>query len=157
MRQSLWALAGGCVLLAGVGCQNFSYKEKYANGGIVEFKAGEEQSVVQKLKQEHGDIEVVGMTDVSGTAPGAFDPNAPVKRMASASKSFTGIFGSGEFGKKQLTFRVKTPTGTTPPGLPPAPNDGDLMQAGYKRSTNYPGLTKLPEPNAGAMGGATGK
>jgi len=135
------AILGGTALLFGVGCTNLNYLKKSADGGVVQFKTGEEQQVVEKLKKEHGDIEVLNITDATAVTPGGTDPKAPVRpsdRMLAQQSSATTLFGQSEFGQMQLTYRKAAPKPATPGGLPPAPPDGPLKQASYTSAYDRP-------------------
>jgi hypothetical protein len=132
-------------LLTGMGCKNFSYVSKDANGGVVQLKAGEEELVVESLKKEYGaDIEVLEIVPVDGTGA-AFNPNAPDMSMKGTGP-LGSLTASSDAGKVQLHFRKKAAAGVTPPGLPPAPTEGNrgFAQAGYKGQPAS--QTTLPTP-----------
>ena len=57
--RKVFALVSACILLGGIGCTNFSYLKKTPDGGIVQFKASDKNKVVEELKKQHGDIEVL--------------------------------------------------------------------------------------------------
>ncbi len=141
VRFGLWCLLSAG-LLAGVGCKNFTYVSKDANGGVVQLKAGEEAVVLESLKKEYGtDIEVLEIVPMDQTGA-AFNPST-----AGMQLSGTGVAGdltaSAKPGKVQLHFRKKPATGTTPEGLP-AVQDSGLLQTSYPGLGNSP--TRLPDP-----------
>jgi len=143
MRKII-SLATACLLLGGVGCTNMTYLKKTPEGGIVQFKASDKNKVVEELKKQHGDIEVLEVSDATSVSPGMFDPKAPVKpsdRMLPEGNSVNSIFGKSDFGQMQLTYRkIAMPTGSTPAGLPPAPAE-NTQQAGYTSKNPYDRLT----------------
>ncbi len=135
------ALLTACILLGGIGCTNFSYLKKTPDGGIVQFKASDKNKVVEELKKQHGDIEVMEVSDATSVSPGMFDPKAAVKpsdRMMPEGNSMNSIFGKSDFGQMQLTYRkLAMPSATTPSGLPPAPGKDELQQTGFTSKSAY--------------------
>lgn len=133
MRRTIAAVVGGLALLAGVGCQNFSYVQKDAMGGVIEVKASEKDAALAQLQQEQGAIEVVMEQPKSKTGGGLFDPNKPVgpsERMT-ATSGFGSFLANRDEDKVQIQYRKK---GATTPGLPPADDRGGLTPAGGVQS-----------------------
>jgi hypothetical protein len=161
MRKALALVLFAAAVPAGVGCGSLQYVQQTSDGGVVAFKAGDEQATIEKLKKEHGDVDVVAVYDPkAGGKP--FDPNAPVRpseRMA-ASGPLGALVASDDGNTMHLKFTKKagaTPIGTTPAGLPPAPKDDGLVQAGFTSKSGYDrkpgGGTALPHPNMAGVGG----
>lgn len=151
MRRAFAAVACGLAVLGGVGCQNFSYVQRDAQGGVIELKASEREAVIAKLQEQEGEIEIENEVP-KGKPGGAFDPNAvqPSDRMAATSSSgFGSLMASKDENKLQIKYRKKTPTGVTPPGLPPAPKDDGVMTAGYQSKSQY----DRPGVGAATVGG----
>lgn len=142
--RKISALVAACVLLGGLGCTNMTYLKKTPDGGIVQFKASDKNKVVEELKKQHGDIEVLEVSDATSVSPGMFDPKAPVKpsdRMMPEGNSVNSIFGKSDFGQMQLTYRkIAMPSTTTPAGLPSVPAD-NLQQTGFTSKSAYDRLT----------------
>ena len=140
IMRKIFALVAACVLLGGIGCTNMTYLKKTPDGGIVQFKASDKNKVMEELKKQHGDIEVLEVNDATSVSAGMFDPKAPVKasdRMMPEGNSMNSIFGKSDFGQMQLTYRkIATPSATTPSGLPPAPTD-DVQQVGFSSKSAY--------------------
>lgn len=157
MRRAIAAVVSGLALLAGVGCQNFSYVQRDAQGGVIEVKASDREAALAKLQQEEGAIEVVMEQPKSKTSGGLFDPNKPVgpsERMAATSSGFGSLMASRDEDKVQIQYRKK---GTTPPGLPPADNRGGVTPVGgIQTKSQYdrtPGTGSGVVPAGGKTGG----
>jgi hypothetical protein len=151
MRQTIAAVACGLAVLGGVGCQNFSYVQRDAQGGVIELKASEREAVIAKLQAEEGEVEIENEV-VKGRPGQPFDPKAvqPSERMAATSSSgFGSVFANRDEDKLQIKYRKKTPTGVTPPGLPPAKDDG-IAQAGYRTNSAY---DRTPGAGMATVGG----
>lgn len=154
MRRTLAALLCAVAGLTGVGCGSLKYEERTANGGVISFKAGERESAIAQLKKDYGDVAIEAEYDPKGSGNKLFDPNAPVKpgeRMVSATGIGTLFTGSDE-GKMHIKFSKTGGTGTTPPGLPPAPTNDGLMQAGYRQVKGSGGTTLPPPDMTGTAG-----
>lgn len=151
------------VTVPGVGCSSLKYEQQTADGGVISFKATEREAALTKLKRDYGDVVIEAEYDPTSTQPGRpFDPNEAVKpseRMAATGR-FGSLVAGADDAKMHIKFAKKPVTGVTPPGLPPAPADDGLMQAGFKTSkSSYdrqpakPTGTRLPEPNMAGLGG----
>jgi hypothetical protein len=165
MRRLIAAVGCGVFALVGVGCQNFSYVQRDPHGGVIELKASDQEAALAKLREQEGDIVVENVVP-KGKPGGAFDPNTPVQasdRMAATTSSgFGSMFASKDENKVQIKY-TKKPMGTAG-GLPLAPKDDGISQAGYRTSgydrTNTSGMatvggqksnTALPPVNFSGM------
>lgn len=167
MRRAIAAVACGLFVLAGVGCQNFSYVQRNPSGGVIELKASDQNEVIAQLQKQEGDIEIETVVPKS-QAGGAFNPNDPVRpsERVMAAGGFGSFMAGRDEDKVQIKYRKK---GVTPPGLPPAPKDDGVKTAGYQSQSQYertpgagmatvgggqqPSNTALPKPDFGGMGG----
>ncbi|MCU0705326.1 MAG: hypothetical protein MUF18_15245 [Fimbriiglobus sp.] len=136
MRRML-AVVCGLAALGGVGCQNFSYVQRDAQGGVIEVKASEREGALAKLRQQEGEIEIV-MEQPKSKPGGPFNPSAPPQmseRMASTTTSGFGALTASTDDKVQIQYKKK-PMGMAG-GLPPAPKDDGLVPAGYQSKSSY--------------------
>ena len=135
MRRAIALLGCGLAVLGGIGCQTFSHVQKDATGGVIELKASDREAALAKLQQQEGDIEIETVVP-KGKPGGAFDPKALVQqsdRMAATSGSgFGSLFAGNDEDKLQIKYRKKA-MGTAG-GLPLAPKDDGIAQAGYRTS-----------------------
>ncbi len=148
MRRAIAAVGCGLAVLVGVGCQTFSHVQKDANGGVIELKASDREAALAKLKAQEGDI-VIENEVVKGKPGMPFDPNTPVQasdRMtASTSSGFGSMFASKDDEKVQIKY-TKKPMGTATGGLPLAPKDDGVAQAGFRTNSAYdrsPGMATV--------------
>jgi hypothetical protein len=156
MRRTIALVLFTAVVAPGVGCSSLKYEQRTPDGGVISFKATDRDAALSRIKQDYGDVVIEQEYDPTSAKPGRpFDPNAAVKpseRMATT--GLGSLMGGGDEGKTHIKFAKKPTTGVTPPGLPPAPNDGGLMQAGY---TTKGGADRksgaLPPPNMSGVGG----
>jgi hypothetical protein len=157
MRRTIAALVCAAGGLAGVGCSSLKYEQKTPDGGVIAFKVKDRDAALNKLKQDYGSVEIEAEYDPKANTPGKpFDPSAPVKpsgRMA-AGGSMGSLVAASDDGVMHIKFSKKA---TTPAGLPPAPADDGLVQAGYARPTAggaaKAGGSALPPPDMTGMPG----
>ena len=151
MRRAIAVLGCGLAVLGGVGCNKFSYVQKDAQGGVIELKASDREAAIAKLQQQEGDVEIENIVP-KGKPGQPFDPNTPVQpsdRMAAtASSGFGSIFASKDEEKVQIKYKKKA-MGTAAGGLPLAPKDDGLSQAGYRTS----GYDRTPGAGMATVGG----
>jgi hypothetical protein len=133
--------------LAGVGCGSMRYEERRPDGGVISFKTGERQNAIAQLEKDYGKVNIESEYDPKATKPsGPFDPTAPVKpgeRLATMS-GIGSILPNSDEGKMHMKFS-KASAGATPPGLPPAPKDTGVAQAGFQSTPTSSG--PLPAPD----------
>lgn len=157
MRRAIAVLVCAAGGLAGIGCNSLKYEQKTPDGGVIAFKVKDRDAALAKLKQDYGDVDIEAEYDPKANTPGKpFDPSAPVKpseRLA-ASGGLGSLVAGTDDGVMHIKFTRKP---TTPAGLPPAPADDGLVQAGYTRPTAggpaKKGGSALPPPDMTGMPG----
>jgi hypothetical protein len=151
MRRAIAGVGCGLAALVGVGCQSFSYVQKDQNGGVIEVKASDREAALAKLKAQEGDI-VIENEVVKGKPGQPFNPNTPVQpsdRMAATTTTgFGSMFASKDEDKVQIKY-TKRPMGTATGGLPLAPKDDGVAQAGFRTS----GYDRTPASGMATVGG----
>ena len=154
MRRAIAVVGCGLAVLVGVGCQNFSYVQRDAQGGVIELKASDREAALAKLQAEEGDVEIENIVP-KGKPGGAFDPNAPVqpseRQAATATSGFGSLFASKDEDKLQIKYKKKPAMGTAAGGLPKVQKDDGLAQAGYTTNSSY---DRAPGSGMAAVGGA---
>ncbi len=156
MRRTIAVLVCAAGGLAGVGCNSLKYTEQTPDGGVIAFKVKDRDAALAKLKRDYGEVEHEAEYDPMANTPGKpFDPSAPVKPSERLVAGGVGsLVGGADDGVMHIKFRKKP---TTPAGLPPAPPDDGLVQAGYSRpAVGGPpkrGGSALPPPDMTGMPG----
>ena len=159
MRRAIriLSIAGAFAGFGLAGCQGVKYVQKDANGGVIEFDASQRDATIAKLKSEVGEIEIEVETPKSKPS-GPFDPKSqsPIQMSERMAATSGGNFASRqtltEENKVQLKYRKVLSSGATPAGLPPAPKDDGIQQAGAKVKAPASGST-LPTPDMTGLGG----
>jgi len=152
MRRAIAVVTCGLAVLGGVGCQSFKYMQRDDHGGVIEVKASDREAAIAKLKQQEGDI-VIENEVVKGKPGQPFDPKAPVQhseRMtATATSGFGSMFANKDEDKVQIKY-TKRPMGTAAGGLPLAPKEDGVSQAGFQTNRTY---DRTPASGMATVGG----
>lgn len=152
MRRTIAVLVCAAGGLAGVGCNSLKYEQQTPDGGVIAFKVKDREAALAKLKKDYGDIDIEAEYDPKANTPGKpFDPSAPVRpseRLA-ASGGLGTLVAAADDGVMHIKFSKKP---TTPAGLPPAPTDDGLVQAGFTQPVKKGG-SALPPPDMTGMPG----
>jgi hypothetical protein len=153
MRKALALTSLVAAMLSGIGCSSLQYEERRADGGVISFKSSERHEAMAQLRKDYGDVDIIAESPSKTAQPGgSFDPSAPVKPSERVTAGpFSSILGGNE-DKVQVKFSKKPTAGTTPNGLPPAPTDDGLVQAGFQSVSAYDRkMSNQPRPNLGGV------